>query len=93
MIRRIDIRYHIREQCDRRHVSCTFKEAGCLSTFPIGDRQLHEQFYCTFVQNRDRIVEEGEVHNRIIACPQCSEQLTTRYRGVIGWGGMVGGGH
>ena len=78
MIRRIDTRHHVREECMRRQVLCLHRDLGCQAVFPLGDRDEHERMYCTFVQLRDRIVEDSAEERAAVTCPNCSERMPHR---------------
>lgn len=78
MVRRIDIRHHVNEQCERRLASCAYREAGCTLTFPIGDRDEHERLYCKFVEHRDRLIKHSVNGRIIVTCLSCSEQMASR---------------
>jgi hypothetical protein len=76
MVRRIDIRHHVKEQCERRLVSCIYE--GCIITFAAGDREDHETLYCKFFEHRERLIEESLIGRAVVTCRSCSEQMSTR---------------
>jgi hypothetical protein len=60
-IRRIELRFHVHFECCRRRVKCRFDY--CKATFPLQDRERHEEYLCISVSQRLKILKQVIMRN------------------------------
>jgi hypothetical protein len=56
MIRKFDVRFHVRYECGRRLVVCRFPT--CSEKFPESERENHEKYECDAILNRQEVIDK-----------------------------------
>ena len=70
-IRAMDLRFHVRFECQQRIVMCRFD--WCHASFPLRERTNHENTVCKQVLNRENILELSKTDK--LKCGLCSKTV------------------
>jgi hypothetical protein len=77
-IRKVDMRFHMKHQCDRRKIKCRFKFCG--KTYMAMDAWWHESSDdCAAIRARDEVLRVGEIDRKLFECDMCSEKIQSRH--------------
>ena len=75
MMRRKDLKWHLTYQCPNRQTTCDF----CAQVMPMSSLPEHKANKCPAVVQRNALLSEAELLNFPQECPQCGEDIPTRY--------------
>mmetsp|Transcript_11675 Transcript_11675/g.11714 ORF Transcript_11675/g.11714 Transcript_11675/m.11714 type:complete len:362 (+) Transcript_11675:174-1259(+) len=75
-IRRIDTRFHVRFECEKRRVQCRMPQCGAM--FALCNREKHEAKWCVAIKAREELLDKAKQQNALVPCSMCSEQIRTR---------------
>ena len=77
-IRKVDMRFHLKHDCERRKVKCRFKYCG--KTYMAMDSWWHESSDdCAMIRARDEVIRVGEIDRKLFECDMCSEKIQSRH--------------
>mmetsp|Transcript_24423 Transcript_24423/g.41370 ORF Transcript_24423/g.41370 Transcript_24423/m.41370 type:complete len:1190 (-) Transcript_24423:209-3778(-) len=77
-IRKVDMRFHVKHQCERRKIKCRYKFCG--KTYMAMDAWWHESTEdCAAIRARDEILRTAEIERKMFECDMCSEKIQSRH--------------